>query len=326
MPCRVKAPLAATGRRVPLIALPAVILLGFVTSCGGNDDSNSNQISPIKADITIAPPTGDPVVWLDKVGASDDLVTIDVKLRTSGPLEFNGFTLYFRFDPTVVQFAGYMQPVNPLDPDGKIVDPFGECGSFDTYCSKYPFMTGTCNDVANGTCMITQSGICSTSSGLCVNTLAANALCATNSDCDRGVCDSGPDIGNACATDAACSAVLCDTGPVIGTRCTSDADCAPATSGPRLCPLASLGPGDLFLALYADLNGQCDSHIVSGGLTDVLLLRVAFNVTSVTPGTRLELISYDQTSMTGDCAILDANLGPLAIPCEDGMATITGTR
>lgn len=273
MPCRM--PIVAKRSRAPYIALPLAILLGFVTSCGGNDDTNANQIRPIQAGIRINPPTDDPVVWLDPVGASNDLVTIDVKLRTSSPLEFHGFTLFFRFDPTLVQFAGAMQPINPLDPEGAIVDPFGQCGSNNTYCGKYPFVDGSCNN------------------GVCV------------------------------------------TGRVTGTACLTDANCEPGTSGPSLCQLASMALGEVPLSLFGNPNGQCNSYIVSGGgLTDVLLLRVAFVVTTalgrdaqgVPIGTRLELISYDQTGMSGDCGILDANQDYLAIPCDDGMAELTGVQ
>ena len=120
-----------------------VILLGLVTSCGGNDNPNENQIVPITASITIAVPTMDPVVYLSPVGASDDLVTIDVMLKmTNAAQEFNGFTLHLHFDPLFVQFAGQMQVPQT---DGLTFDPFGECTSATTYCGKYPFESGTCN-------------------------------------------------------------------------------------------------------------------------------------------------------------------------------------
>lgn len=272
MPPRWKSPFAARGRPAPLPAILCLVLLALITSCGGNDDSNRNQIIPISAGITIDPPSGDGV-WLDVVGTSGDLITIDVMLRVSTALEFDQFDLFFRFDPLVLQFAGQMQVP---ESDGMTFNPFGECGTTSTYCGKYP---------AGGTC------------------------------------DSGT--------------LLCTFPPdSIGNTCTQDSDCEqPPTSGPVNCQIPSTVPGEVYLSLIGDINssgvgtgGRCDTYVIPAPPpqpVDIRLLRVAFNVTSTTAGTRLELISGGST--TGDCAIL-RNFSDLGLPCDDGMATITGTR
>jgi hypothetical protein len=258
--------LTAQGHRLSIAAALALLLGVLGTACGGNDDPNRVQIKPVNADITINSPGPGPVVFLERVGADKDLITIDVKLRLTGAQEFNGFNLNFHFDPTIVQFAGQMQVP---EGDGRTFNPFGECQSASTYCGKYP------------------AGRCSSMTGLCTAPAAS-----------------------------------------VGTMCLQDTDCdLPATTGPVICqiPGDENVTGELFLGLLGDRNGQCDSYDLPVSV-DVLLLRLAFNVTTNTTGTPLQLISRSQTGMSGDCAILDVNLVDLGIPCDDGMATITASR
>jgi hypothetical protein len=318
----------AHGHRLSIVTAVALLLVVLGAACGGNDDPNRNQILDIIADITIDMVAGDPVVFLDRVGASGDLVTIDVKLQMAVAQEFDAFTLHFSFDPTLIQFAGLMQPV---DSDGRTFDPFGECSSSDTYCGNYSFVSGTCNGVVAGTCMI-EAGMCDLGGTmLCLNSAATGDVCTLNSDCDRGiVCDSGLATGQNCSVDSDCDVDVCDTGRIVGAVCNVAADCEPGTTGPPFCP----PPGDenvtgeLFLSLAGNFTGQCETYDLPD---EVTLLRLAFNVINVIedpplplpPGTPLTLVTG--SAQSGDCAIL-RNLVDLGIPCDGGNARITSSR
>jgi hypothetical protein len=321
MPPRWRSPIAARGRHLPLVVFFAVCLLALVTSCGGNDNPNANQIKPINADITINPVGGDPVVYLERVDADLDLVTIDVKLRMTAAQEFDAFTLHFRFDPTLIQFAGMMQIP---ESDDRTFNPLGECGSVDTYCGEYPYIPGTCNTVP-GTCLI-ETGICDIGgTDRCLNPAANNAPCTVDSQCDRGtICDSGLAIGDPCSVDAQCDVKVCDTGRIVGALCQRDADCEPGADGPLCQPAGDENvTGELFLGMGGDIDGQCYTYNSPGAVT---LARLAFNATSAIEDPidgRLELVSG--SALSGDCAIL-RNLVDLMIACDDGGAYITASR
>ncbi len=139
-----KPSLAAPGHRLSIVAALALLLVLLGTACGGSSDPNRVQILEINADITIDPVAGDPVVFLERVGASGDLVTIDVNLKMTFAQEFDAFTLHFSFDPTLIKFAGLMQTP---EADGRTFNPFGECGSGATYCGKHP--AGVCDLMTN---------------------------------------------------------------------------------------------------------------------------------------------------------------------------------
>jgi hypothetical protein len=92
--------------RAPLAAALAALLLAPALGCGG-DDSSPNVIIPITATATLDPdPPGDPVIYLQKVSEVGDLVTVNVRLRTSTQVTFDAFNLDVRFDPGIVTVAG----------------------------------------------------------------------------------------------------------------------------------------------------------------------------------------------------------------------------
>jgi hypothetical protein len=80
-----------------------VALALALPGCGGSD-SPTNVIRPLIATAVVDPdPAADPVLHLVKIDETGDLVTFELRLRTTADmLEFDAFNLEVRFDPTVV--------------------------------------------------------------------------------------------------------------------------------------------------------------------------------------------------------------------------------
>ena len=106
-------PPPASGRRFSGGAAAALLLVLLLPSCH-DSNVNNNRIKPIQADILIDPFPGtpDPAVFVEKVGTSGDLVTVDVRLHATTPQAFDAFTLEFVYDFQKVQ-VGHVLDVNP---------------------------------------------------------------------------------------------------------------------------------------------------------------------------------------------------------------------
>ncbi|MBI1949796.1 MAG: hypothetical protein HYS34_00335 [Acidobacteria bacterium] len=100
-----------SGRRfASLSAAAAALLLALLLPACGGDDRPENRIKPIQATLAIdlfqnAP---DPAVYFlkdPKDARFPDLETVQVRLYTTGPVNFDAYTLEIHFDPTVVQIG-----------------------------------------------------------------------------------------------------------------------------------------------------------------------------------------------------------------------------
>lgn len=89
---------SGTAMRALLVAIVCVAPL----ACSGDDDSGP-VLGPVVVDITIDTSTTDPAVYFEKVDATGDMLTVDVKMRTAAPVNYDAFTLEILFDPTHVQ-------------------------------------------------------------------------------------------------------------------------------------------------------------------------------------------------------------------------------
>jgi hypothetical protein len=110
--------------RVPLLVTIACAAL-LLPACRG-DEGKRNQILPIRASIDLPDPEPPgPAVFLRQsifdTDPDDDLVVLDVVLRTPADLEFDAFNLEIHFDPGIVNVGG-----DPDDPPFSAT-PFGTC-------------------------------------------------------------------------------------------------------------------------------------------------------------------------------------------------------
>ena len=84
-------------------------LLALVALAGCNDDDNEDAIHPVHASFEVDPVSADPAVFFVKsptdVNATDDIVVVDVMLRSTGGTTFSAFTMEIHFDPTVLQIG-----------------------------------------------------------------------------------------------------------------------------------------------------------------------------------------------------------------------------
>ncbi|HZM70595.1 MAG TPA: hypothetical protein VFB95_09530 [Candidatus Cryosericum sp.] len=117
----------------------AVLVAPLLLSCNSDDDES--KILPIRAVATVDTVPDDPAIFLAvsplDTKTDDSIVSIDVMVRMTAAQEFDAVSLQVRFDPGIVQFAGFIQsPEN----DGVTFNPFGECNSGMTYCDKHPFI------------------------------------------------------------------------------------------------------------------------------------------------------------------------------------------
>jgi hypothetical protein len=114
--------------------------------CHG-DDRNPLQVLPIRATICFGdcaapePEPSGPAVFFRQSAADtdpdDDLIILDVMLRTAASLEFDAFTLEVRFDPGIVNVGG--------DPMASLFTstPFGTCNQCLRICAQ-PCPTPPC--------------------------------------------------------------------------------------------------------------------------------------------------------------------------------------
>lgn len=101
-------------------------------ACRGDDDGN--RILPVRADITIDPVSDDPAVYFERVSASGDLVTVNVRLRTMTRLQFESFNLEIHLvDPATGEIQpGIMRSIAALYQDTLLC----ACDASDTTCSS----------------------------------------------------------------------------------------------------------------------------------------------------------------------------------------------
>jgi hypothetical protein len=153
--------------RVPLLAAAACATL-LLPACRG-DEGNPSQVLPIRASIVLPDPEplGSAVFFRQSVSdtdADDDLVILDVMLRTSASVEFDAFTLEVRFDPGIVNVGG-----DPMASPFSST-PFGTCSQCLRLCAPpcptLPCPSATCQ-VCDGACdppntieKVNQSPLC----------------------------------------------------------------------------------------------------------------------------------------------------------------------
>jgi hypothetical protein len=108
----------------------AVVLLALLPLTGCEDEEDESAILPIQAAVSVDPVTDDPALFLAEsaldTDADDDVVFLDVMVRTGTAREFDAVNLQVRFDPGVLQFSGMTQTA---DADGMEYNPLGLCGS-----------------------------------------------------------------------------------------------------------------------------------------------------------------------------------------------------
>jgi hypothetical protein len=118
--------------------LVALLVAPLLVTCKNEDDES--KITPIHAVATVQPVVDDPAIFLAQspldTDSDDDIVSIDVMVRMTAAQEFDDVSLQVRFDPGIVQFAGFIQSTTT---DGGVTfyNPFGLCNSSATYCDKY---------------------------------------------------------------------------------------------------------------------------------------------------------------------------------------------
>ncbi len=121
--------------RLRAVGLLCVLLL--TPACGGHN-KNENRILPVQVTLNIDPFLGlpDPAVFLQEAPpTSGDLVTVDVKLHTSGaPINFDAYTLEFHYDPLLVN-VGDVFDANPAVLGQCCFPNSPTCGSCDPLCS-----------------------------------------------------------------------------------------------------------------------------------------------------------------------------------------------
>jgi hypothetical protein len=89
------------GRVLRALAAAAACVLSLA-GCG-NDDEAPNVIRPLIATGTVTSGSaGDPLIYLEEVSETGDLVVVNVRLRNSSATQFQSFNLEVIFDATVV--------------------------------------------------------------------------------------------------------------------------------------------------------------------------------------------------------------------------------
>ncbi len=109
------------GRALACLLTAALFML---IGCRGDDARN--VLGPIVADVTIQDTSAtDPAVYLDRFSASNDLVTIDVRMRTASSVDFDAFNIELLFDPGHIRVSQVFATSTP----------FGSCGTLMSGCA-----------------------------------------------------------------------------------------------------------------------------------------------------------------------------------------------
>ena len=107
-----------SGRRsASLSAAAAALLVALLLPACGSDDGPANRIKPVQATLSFDPvpvPPAQAVYFVKdpKDARFPDLETVQVKLYTTTPIDFDAYTIEIHFDPTVVQ-VGDVFEYNP---------------------------------------------------------------------------------------------------------------------------------------------------------------------------------------------------------------------
>jgi hypothetical protein len=98
-------------------ALPILIVLTFA-GCSG--DENKDVILPLQARFDVAAVGGDPVIFFQKsptdTNLTDDVVVVDVMLRSSASITFDAIDMEILFDPSLLQVGQVDMTTTPLGP------------------------------------------------------------------------------------------------------------------------------------------------------------------------------------------------------------------
>ncbi len=100
-----------------LFAAAAALILALLLPACGSDEGPANRIKPIQATLSIDPvpvPPAQAVYFVKdpKDARFPDLETVQVRLFTTSPIDFDAYTIEIHFDPTVVQ-VGDVFEFNP---------------------------------------------------------------------------------------------------------------------------------------------------------------------------------------------------------------------
>ncbi len=166
---RVTLPPPDSGRRTAsLSAVTAALLLVLLLPACGDEKGPENRIKPIQATLAIDPfPNApDPAVYFlkdPKDTRFPDLETVQVRLYTTAPVDFDAYTLEIHFNPTLIQVGDVFEH-NP--------NILGGCNS-GTACA--PFCeVNTANANSTGTLLV---GVAKNPSASClITTVAADTM------------------------------------------------------------------------------------------------------------------------------------------------------
>jgi len=143
----------------PIIFIVAGALLAFSACDKGG--TNEVKILPVHADVSVPAPSLASSVFLQKsamdVTAADDVVVVDVMLRSSGSQAYDGLALDVLFDPGLVQISRIDWAATPL----------GDCtlggsGTCDPICANNvsPSATAPANTTGDLVIGVTLKGGC----------------------------------------------------------------------------------------------------------------------------------------------------------------------
>src|SRR5437867_9227298 len=124
---------------------PIIIVAGALLAFSACDRGGSNHVDilPVHADVTVDLPTAmpDQQIFLQKsaldTSIADDLVVVDVMLRSSTPVTFYDIDMELLFDPGLVEVSRLEWSMTPL---GDCTDTVAACP---LYCTTNVSSSGT---------------------------------------------------------------------------------------------------------------------------------------------------------------------------------------
>jgi hypothetical protein len=293
-----------TGRS----ALLAALLLAVFGGCSKNDN-NHHDILPIKASISFPnPPVGSQVVFM-RVAAGDnpddDLVPLDLVLRTSSPIPVDGVTVELSMEnpsaPPGTLAPGIVQAIFSTAGNATVLGP---CGG--PTCVVHPVCVGGLND---------------------------SQVCATDTDCppcpNASSCQPSVPLTGTCNTNTGCNGMP---------TCTPCSECPSGTlaatfdvPGTPQCLGGPSGSGTFLMSVLGFNNATCP---VGSGMTPVVSSETVlahFGLLASAEGTvRVRFVTNPNPAAHGDCEILQYPTSgapiDLGIPFDDGGAVFTSHR
>ena len=141
------------------VALALLPLAGLL-AC--NNNNNEDQILPVRASLTIQTVNSDPAVFFQAsaldTSTDDNMVVLDVMLRSGAAVNFEAITLEITFDPGLAQIAQIDANTTPL----------GDCTS-----------SNACAPLCLNNVVATQNAPSANSTGDLIIGVAAKPLCPT---------------------------------------------------------------------------------------------------------------------------------------------------